>query len=193
MWRTQSHEIVHFAAVFLQIWKSSSTNEAAKTVCDDAYLSEAASRTILVNMSIDFLSQSYTHFIDISLCVVLIGWRHKEHYLREAERDIVLDHFHVLRVTLEAVNKDPEMYTIIVVFFWCPTFRVFLLQCFLLFLGLLTKFGHVSDKALLKYDGLKILKASQSLLCLEFLQLRGKCLTSRAWCGMELVRDFNYI
>jgi hypothetical protein len=61
---------------------------------------------------------------------------------------------------LETVYKDPEVNAVIVVFFWCSTFGIFLLECLLLFLGLLTKFGHVSDKALLENDGLKILKAS---------------------------------
>ena len=127
---------------------------------NDAYLSETASRAILVDMSINFLSQSHTHFVDISLCMVFIGWRHEEHYLGEAERNIVLDHFHILRVSLETVYKDPEVNAVIVVFFWCSTFGIFLLERLLLFLGLLTKFGHVSDKALLENDGLEILKAS---------------------------------
>jgi len=129
-------------------------------MCDNTDLSEAASRAVLVDVSIDFLGQPYTHFVDVSLCMVFVGWRHEEHNFREAECNIVLDHFHVLGVSLETVDKDPEVNAVIIVFFWCSAFGIFLLQCFLLFLGLLTKFGHVSDKALLKNDGLKILKGS---------------------------------
>ena len=70
------------------------------------------------------------------------------------------------------MNKDPKMDTVIVVLFWCSTFGVFLLKGLLLFLGFLTKFSHVSDKALLEDDRLEILKASQRLFGLEFLQLR---------------------
>ena len=72
MRRAQSDKVVHLASMFLEIWQSSSTNESTKTVRYNTNFTEAASRTILVDVSVDFLGQSDTHFVNVAFSVVFV-------------------------------------------------------------------------------------------------------------------------
>lgn len=91
--------------------------------------------------------------------MILIGRRHKEHHFRENKRNVVLDHLHILRVSLESVHQHPEMNSVLIVLVWeLFRFRIFqgllLLQCFLL------QLRHILDEALLEDDWLEVLKAA---------------------------------
>lgn len=73
--------IVELFTMFLQVWQTSSDDDAPKTVRNEAYFTETAPWTVLVDVVVDFLSQSHAHFLDVALCVLFIGIRTEEHSL----------------------------------------------------------------------------------------------------------------
>jgi hypothetical protein len=47
-------------------------------------------RAVLLNVGIDLLGESYTHFEDVSLSVVFVGTRAEEHSLGIEKSDVIL-------------------------------------------------------------------------------------------------------
>ena len=157
----KSDEVTHLFVMILQVWKSSSANETAKTVRNKANLRQTIARAVMTDMSIDLLCQSHTHFSNIALRIILIVLTHEEHNFWKDQSDIVLDHFHILRISLEAMDENPQVNSVLIIF-WQLTLN-------LLLLSLNSQFLNVSDEAFLEDNGLKVLQVSQSLLCLELL------------------------
>jgi len=123
---------------------------------DETDFSKTISWTVLANMSIYFLSQSNSHFRNVSFGMILIRRGHQEHHLREIESYVVFYHFHILRVALEAVHKDPKMDAIFIILFWSG-FLFFFNRLGLVLLSFLFQFGHISHKAFLEDNWLQVL------------------------------------
>lgn len=152
---------------------------------DKTYFGQTISWTIVTNMSIDFLSQSNTHFSNITFSVVLICLTHQKHDFRKDKSNIILYHFHVLWISLESMNKNPEMNSVFIIF-WKLTLN-------LLLLGFNSQLLNVSNEAFFKNYGLQVLKISKSLFGLKFFQFCRKSLASGTCSGMDLVRNLNNI
>lgn len=133
-------------------------------------LSKTISWAVLTNVGVDFLSKPCSHLANVTLGVVLVGLRHQKHDFWEHEGNVVLDHLHILRVSLKSVHKDPEVNTVLVSFIWVPLFVCLsIANHFLLFLSFLSEALHVLDKALFENDWLKILQSLDSLFGLKLL------------------------
>ena len=65
--------------MLLKVWYGRPANQASKTMRYDTDLSQAVSWAVLVNVSIDLLGESHTHFGDIALSMVFVGLRHQKH------------------------------------------------------------------------------------------------------------------
>ena len=58
-------------------------------------------------MGVDLLGQLGSHLGNVSFSVVLVSTAHQEHHFWKDQSDVVFNHFHVLRIALEAVDEHP--------------------------------------------------------------------------------------